>query len=178
VSFASTLFPVQSFRLYSKPAPTAPLREVADYSVEERDRLRDAFRSTADGYRRFHRRAAAWIIGGIAGVVWLAVLLGILLPKSSLPSSVVICFVILGSIAALALAKREPRLVCPGCTHGMEDGLGRYCPECGAPQLQPGGWFRSPCCAACKRSLHRNKGRRYKIRACTHCGLTLDEAGL
>jgi hypothetical protein len=44
--------------------------------------------------------------------------------------------------------------------------------------LQPGGFLRSPHCKACGKSLRRGRGRHYKIRACTHCGLMLDARGL
>jgi hypothetical protein len=163
---------VRSFRLYSEPAPVAPLREVADYPAEERDRLRDAFRSTAAGYRR-HGRIAAWCFGGFL----CCILLVLVLRKSSPPWFAMVPALVCW-IAGFVAMMSAPRLVCPGCSNKMDINLGRYCPECGAPQLQPGGWFRSPRCGSCDRPMRRNKTRGYKIRACTHCGLMLDEAGL
>jgi tRNA(Ile2) C34 agmatinyltransferase TiaS len=81
-------------------------------------------------------------------------------------------------LVALGSAMSTPRLVCPGCCNEMERSFGRYCPECGNSHLQPGGWFRAPHCRACGKSMRRGKGRHYKIRACTHCGLMLDDGGL
>jgi predicted RNA-binding Zn-ribbon protein involved in translation (DUF1610 family) len=82
-------------------------------------------------------------------------------------------------LAILILVCTQPRLECPAC-HGDLNSreLGSYCPECGAAGLKPGGWFQAPYCESCDKSLRRSRAQRYRIRACTHCGLMLDETGL
>jgi DNA-directed RNA polymerase subunit RPC12/RpoP len=71
------------------------------------------------------------------------------------------------------------RLVCPACSNDVERGeLGPYCPTCGSRSLSAGGRWKAPRCAACGKRLRRGRYRYYKVRACTHCGLLLDERGL
>jgi hypothetical protein len=162
---------MSSFRLYLPPEPPAPAREVADYSAEERDRLRDAFASIAADCRR-HRRIALFGAGGFAGCI----LLAMLLPKSWFPWFAIP--VVLSWLISFGAIVSAPRLMCPGCRHEIDRGFGPYCPECGDRQLEPGGWFRSPRCGTCGKTMRRGKYRHYKIRACTHCGLMLDDRGL
>ena len=168
---ANTMRPVRSFRLYLRQAIVKPAREVADYSGEERDRLRDAFRSVASDYRR-HTRVSYVAAGGFAGCLIAA----LILPKVLFPWFLIPAFtfwlVALGSMAS------APCLICPGCSNEIDCSFGRYCPECGSPELQTVGWLRSPRCTACGKSMRRGKGRHYRIRACTHCGLMLDDSGL
>jgi len=149
---------------------TVPSREIADCSAEERNRLSDAFISSAIGYRR-HRRIAIFAMGGFAA----SILLAMILPKSLFLWLLSAAAILL--IVVLSLAVSAPSLACPGCCNDIERSFGRYCPECGNRQLQQGNWFRSTRCAACGKTMG-GKGRSYKIRACTHCGLILDEKGL
>jgi hypothetical protein len=133
--------------------------------------LRDAFTPLAASYRRRARRGYI-AIGGFLGCVLVAMLL---------PNVVVPWFLIPAMIfwlIALGSTMTAPRLVCPGCSNEMEGAFGKYCPECGSPTLGNARWFRAPNCTACGKSMRRGKGRYYKIRACTHCGLMLDEKGL
>jgi predicted amidophosphoribosyltransferase len=70
-----------------------------------------------------------------------------------------------------------PTLLCPSCKNNLEGG-GPFCPECGAYGLKPAGHAMEHC-SACNRDIdYHGKGRRYIIRACTHCGLRLDGKGV
>jgi hypothetical protein len=161
---------MKSFRLDCLRPVTTPVREIADYSVEERSRFRDAFSSVASDYRR--RRRIGYIVAvGFVMCILLSIVFSKMLPWLAIPA---LTFWIIGLVTVM----RGESLVCPGCSNSIEYSFGRYCPECGSSQLQPGGWFRSRHCAACGKSIRRYKRRNYKIRACTHCGLVLDNTGL
>ena len=141
------------------------------FSDEEQRRYRKIFDPIAKGYRAGSRFVLAMFAIGGALIV-----LGFFLPKSFIPFMVggfVVCWFAI-VIAALA----QPALECPCCGGMLDRELDSYCPECGAANLKPGGWFQSPHCDACSKSLRRGKSRQYSIRACTHCGLILDETGL
>ena len=69
------------------------------------------------------------------------------------------------------------QLICPGCDN-LIDAIDRYCPECGGTPLIPGGLFKTPECTVCGKKLRFGKSRSFRIRACTHCGVMLDEQGL
>lgn len=84
-----------------------------------------------------------------------------------------ICF-----LSATLLMSLLPVLSCPACRNALDQGGGIYCSECGASALQPSGWFRAPWCSSCGKTMLRRKGRLYKIRACRHCGVPLDEEGI
>ena len=161
---------MRSFRVYRREPVVVPAREDADYSAEERNRLRDRFSPIALRYRRRIRIEYCAVGGFIAGLA-----LAIILPTSV--SGLFIVLIVLCWLVMFGAILTAPRLVCPGCSNEME-GFGRYCPECGKPELQTGGWLSCPRCAVCCKRLRRNKVRNYRIRACTHCGLILDEKGL
>ena len=86
----------------------------------------------------------------------------------------IICWLVM-----VIVAITQSSLECPAC-HGDLNSreLGSFCPECGAIGLKPSGWFKAAHCDSCGKSLRRGKSRQYRIRACTHCGLILDEKGL
>ena len=175
-ALASTTRTLKSFRPYSQPPATAPAREAARYSAEDRSRRRAIFSFIATDYRRHTRIAMCGVVGGITVSIPLGVVIAMGLPESLIPwfaIPFVVCWlIVLGAMVS------APRLVCPGCCNEIEGSLGRYCPECGSQQLQPGGVFRPPRCTACGKSMRRGRGRHYKIHACTHCGLMLDDRGL
>ena len=81
-------------------------------------------------------------------------------------------------LSVLARWSRLQPLLCPGCGNEMEHPLGGYCPECGGGPLRPAGPFGATACLTCGRALRYRKGRKFKVRACTDCGLVLDEKGL
>ena len=161
---------MKSFRLHIPPMIVAPAREVKDYSLEERTKLRDTFSSVATAYRR-NLRIVIYAGCGFAGFV----LLGWVLPKSLLPWC--IGFAIIPWLISMFALTSSPRLACPGCSNDIEFCFSRYCPECGGRNIQVGS-SRSAHCDDCQLSLRRGRRRNYKIRACTHCGLMLDDKGL
>ena len=146
------------------------------YSAADRTQFRTAFAPVAATYRRNRR------IGAYAVVAWVgSFLLPRILPEpaSSWLTSWLFLPLILLFVLGIVAAWRSRRLICPGCTQNLEVGLGPYCPECGSGELQPGSFLKPPHCPACDRSLKQKNHRRlYRIRACTHCGLMLDEQGL
>ena len=142
------------------------------FSPEEQARFREMFAPIAQQYRKGSRRA--YVILGVGAAI---ILTGFLLPK--IYTGWVVGAFFLCWLALLIFAFTRPSLECPAC-HGVLDSreLGSFCPECGASNLKPGGWFRAPHCEVCGKSLRRGKSRQFTIRACTHCGVILDEKGL
>ncbi len=159
------------------PSPASqaePAGEPAPYSAAERERLRAAFAPVVAAYRRYKQLTMVGIGLFLAGLV-----LPLVLPDGfggwlwPLP---VIGF----PLAGYATFRAVRLLKCPGCAQALEGKLGPYCPECGARELQAGDWLRPSVCGACGKhfKLEAKRARAYLIRACTHCGLRLDEAGL
>ena len=142
------------------------------YSVEEQEHYRELFAPIAQKYRTGIRYV--WVFFIISGVIMAT---GFLLPRYFMGWAMGGFFVCW--LAIVILACTQPRLECPGC-HGDLNSreLGSYCPECGAAGLRPGDWFQAPYCESCGKSLRRSRAQRYRVRACTHCGLMLDETGL
>lgn len=147
----------------------APVRVVTDYAPEEVAAFREQFKPLAEHYHQRSRLAGF----GVAGF-FLCVLLGMALPKP-----LFIYFWMAGVASWFFIVIAMPRTPsCPACSHRLDGGFGAFCPECGGRALQAGGWLRAPRCDACGKSMRRGRTRQYKIRACTHCGLRLDERGL
>jgi hypothetical protein len=145
------------------------------YTAEEQVRLRADFAPVAEQFRR-QQRIIGWCVFSMAGLF----LLGMLVPEPYKAGwSALLAVAVLAGAGNLIVAwlRLVGLLVCPGCNGDLEK-LGSYCPECGSAGLQPGGWFTSPHCPTCNRKMRRNKGRKYTIRACSHCGLCLDKQGL
>jgi RNA polymerase subunit RPABC4/transcription elongation factor Spt4 len=142
------------------------------FSVEEQARIRERFAPIAQQYRSGSRRAL--VIFAVSAVI---IASGFLMPRP-LAGWVVGAFFICW-LTLLVLALTRPPLECPSCRRLLDSReLGSFCPECGSGGLKEGGWFRAPHCDACGKGLRRGKGRLYRIRACTHCGVILDEKGL
>lgn len=159
---------VKSFHLYLRKPATTPVRVVTDYAPEDVAVFRERFRLMAEHYHRRSRRAMFGI-----GAFFLCLILGMTLPKH-----LFLYFWAGGICSWLFVVFAAPSTPdCPACHSQLDASLGAFCPECGSRSLQPGGWFRSPRCDCCRKSLRRGKGRHFKIRACTHCGVMLDEKG-
>ncbi|HEY3901138.1 MAG TPA: hypothetical protein VGM54_21175 [Chthoniobacter sp.] len=160
--------PMKSFRIYSREPVKAPARVASDYAPEEIGSFREKFRPIAERYRQRSR-----IAGFGMAAFFLCIGLGFVVPKHLLTYLWIpaIC-----SWLFMFFVARMP--VCPACQNRLDASFGAFCPECGSHSLQPGGWTWSPRCESCGKSMRRGKGRRYKIRACTHCGLMLDDQGL
>lgn len=141
------------------------------FTEEEQRRLREIFAPTAQKYR-----ARSRLLPIIFGIFAAIILLGMLLRCHSgwLFGSLFIC-----SIAGFFIVIMQSSLNCPACRENLiSPQLDNYCPECGTANLKLAGWFRSPHCDSCGKSLRRGRSRQYRIRACTHCGLVLDDKGL
>jgi hypothetical protein len=160
---------VISFHLFIRRQPeVAPDRVATDYTPDDAAAFREQFRPLAQNYRRRSRMTGF----GMAGAYLFAVLGVVLLPNFG------IYFLFGGISSCLLIALSEPVAPhCPACHNKLDAGLGVFCPECGSQSLQPGGWFGSPRCDSCRKTLNCSRGRSYKIRACTFCGLMLDQKG-
>lgn len=144
----------------------------AGYTKEETSRFQQIFAPVPKRYRRHVRTACVAVIGGM---LWILLFLLVFRPSDSAWGFLVpffMCWVV--GLAAIVSA---PALVCPACRERLDRGLGEYCPECGAYEPRAGDWYQYPFCVSCGRHLRRHRARQYKIRACTHCGLMLDERG-
>jgi len=161
-------------RLYTPESLTPVIKFAGDYSPEEQRHFREAFRPMAEHYRRYS--SWAFIIGVTAFVLWMGAIQ--FFPRVGLGWVCAVMFLGLLGLVVFGLYAR-PLLECPAC-HNLVDSkqFGRYCPECGSDQLKPGTWPLPPRCSACGKRMHRGKSRGYKIRACTHCGVLLDEKGV
>jgi len=149
-------------------------RFAGDYSPEERHHFREIFRPKAEQYRRYSRRTL--IIGAVAFVAWIAAIQ--IFPRAGLGWVCGVLFIALLGLVILSWFS-QPLLKCPACHNSVDSPkLGRYCPECGSGELKPGSWWRSPSCTACGKRMYRQKSRGYTIRACTHCGVLLDDNGV
>ncbi|GAB2865394.1 hypothetical protein GCM10027044_28000 [Hymenobacter ruber] len=147
----------------------------APYTADEQIRLRAEFALVAARFRR-QKRLVFWCVGGLIG----AMLLSSVVPErfsEALGPLLAIGGMVTMGVLVVSAVRMANMLVCPGCLQNMEK-IGEYCPECGSAGLEPGGWFSSPHCSACGKKMRRGKGRHYTIRACSHCGLYLDEQGL
>jgi hypothetical protein len=162
---------VKPFRIYLRTPKSTPQRFVEDYSSEEQLRLREEFKPLAKRYRQ--RMYAGYAVLGSA---FFCILPGMIFPKIMFPwlmSGFFVCWLILLFVVILS-----PVPGCPACHNKIDLGFGDYCSECGAHALKPGSWMRAPQCSACGKAMRRGKSRGYKIRACTYCGVMLDEKGL
>ncbi len=170
-SVGGMLDALKSSRLFQNN-PVTVARTASDYTPEEQARFREVFQQMAARYRQRARTAYVIMVVCLA-----ALILGFVLPGRAGGwggGVFVLCLIILMGCRFFSV-----RLVCPGCSNDLERrGLGPYCPKCGSSSVSPGGWFQAPRCTACGKSLRRGRYRRYQIRACTHCGLMLDERGV
>jgi hypothetical protein len=149
-------------------------RVAADYSDEERERFREVFAPRAARYRRYSRLSL--LIAGCAFLGWMAAIR--FLPGFGLEW---VCGILFLGLLGLVVFGRfsQPSLECPACHNDVDSRrLGRYCPECGSDRLQTRSWPLAPKCDACGAVMRRGKSRGYSIRACTHCGVPLDDRGV
>src|ERR1043166_150352 len=149
-------------------------RVATDYSDEERAQFREVFAPRAARYRRYSRLSLFIACGAFAAVIAAFVIL----PGLGLKWVCGVLF--LGLLALVVFAGfSQPSLECPACHSDVDSRrLGRYCPECGSEQLRTRRWPLAPKCDACGAVMRHGKGRGYSIRACTHCGVLLDDRGV
>jgi hypothetical protein len=158
---------------------STPGRVVTDYTPEELAGFADAFRSTADRFRRRRRAVMAFVLVPMAlYLVWFAL-------SSTLPGDVgklmfpwFLAGFFLCWVSVLCLFFLTGNLRCPACRNEIEAIRGPYCPECGERALQPRHLLRPPECRACGRIIRKGKHFGYVLRVCNHCGVVLDEKGI
>jgi hypothetical protein len=149
------------------------------YTNDEIAAIQKKFSAAVGRERLFVRTGVAVL--GITFVGGLALL--ILVPGGY--KGLIILFLGVVLVIALFVMRRQPPLKCPGCKKELEQSLENYCPECGSQSLRKISRLEAHC-ATCNRNLKlmrvRGRGsilaRRFKIRACTHCGVTLSRSGI
>jgi hypothetical protein len=160
---------LKSFRLYRSPGVVAPQRHVADYQPGELAQFRAEFRFVVERERQLGRLDLALLTLWLSCIVLGAVFL------SNVP-----CFwwgLFAYWLVVLLFKSLSKAPMCPACHNALNEDLGAYCPECGAKAVQDGGWLSDKCCSYCGKTLWHGKARHYTIRACTQCGVPLDEKG-
>jgi hypothetical protein len=149
-----------------------PLINRSRFSPDEQNRCCEFFAPSLAKYRSRTRLSHAIFVVGITFMF-----IVFLLPKTYVGwglGAVLVCW-----LGLVIIAIMQSKLECPGCGGNiMSRDLENFCSECGAANLKPRGWFTSPHCESCGKTLRRRKTRQYRVRACTHCGLMLDEKGL
>ena len=129
------------------------------------------FQPIAEEYRRKEKRRTKVIIYFVV-----CCLLGIIVGNVDSYLLKVLWYLnFLAIIILFAASWYKP--LCPSCHSDVVAALGTYCPECGGT-LQQVGALRGFECAGCGLRPSRNRGRNYKVRWCSSCGVKLDEAGI
>jgi RNA polymerase subunit RPABC4/transcription elongation factor Spt4 len=155
--------------------------KVGHYSPGELNQFREIFATDLKRYRAIDRRYAyQLLVVFLVGVAALAC--GYLLPsqppnKWLLGVGIVLIAGVLVSVA-VAASSLEKQLKCPACHNLFIDDIGEHCPECGSASLARGGAFGALHCNSCGKKLITGKNRSFRYKACTHCGVFLDEKGL
>ena len=136
-------------------------------TLEEHEELRRRFAPTAARFRRIER-ILPWLgFGLVISFVTMSATFPWGLPAFV---SILVSLAVLGSINTLK---------CPRCAGNLGGEIRRFCPTCGDPDIERAGVFRAARCRECNVFLHRTKrGRSYRVHACTHCGIWLDDEGL
>ena len=162
---------IKSFLYYAAHSGW-PLRpetfEVHQYTTEELERFKSEFTARHD--RRFRK---AKIVGAFfVTVALIAFLAGSL--------STAILSLGIGAMASSLVCWYGRNRRCPSCYWNIDHSIGLYCPCCGSKTLEKG----PECfiCTSCKGRLTweptRGHPRRYKLHACSVCGVWLHDDGI
>jgi hypothetical protein len=140
---------------------------VGEYAPDQLAQFKNAFRPTADSYRRHLRivGVAVWVVFFFIGF---AGLLATAAPHWLSFSLVFAGFFLLGIVALWAIVLTRS-LKCPACKRQIIT-FCACCPECGHSPLAIG-WFGGRSCEHCGKTLCAGKRRNYKIKVCSHCGV-------
>jgi hypothetical protein len=163
----------------SKNTSDQILKEVGDYSADELKRFRGVFaadlRQSKAKEQRYAHPLLAVLLVGLAAIICAS-----LLSQPPIAWLFDLGFFVFaaGMVAVVVVAYSLPKLKCPACHSFFSGELGRYCPECGSASLELKGWLNTPHCNSCKKDLRGGKGRNFKYKTCTHCGVFLDDKGL
>lgn len=157
-------------------------KEPGDYSPEELKRFREIFAEDLKQYRSADQRCAypvlIVILAGFAAVVC-----SFLLSHSQSPIKWLLGVGIFLALAglllfAIVLTIIEKKLKCPACHDSFLGEIADYCPECGGGSLESPNWIGARHCNSCGKKILSGKNRTFRYKACTHCGVFLDEKGL
>jgi predicted RNA-binding Zn-ribbon protein involved in translation (DUF1610 family) len=164
---------MKSFRFYWRawPPEGAPAKRRTDYSAGELAAFRDEFD------RRWKRRKRrAWPLL-IAFGVWVGGRLAVLgfVPRE-VEWELGLMLVFLAMIACIAVFLPFPR--CPACASEIDEYVRNYCPNCGRESVSPARLLKAQECLACGSVLRVGKGRDYKVRFCTTCGVEISGTGV
>lgn len=163
---------MKSFKFYLRHEATPPEKLVEDYSTQEITDLQ------AEIARRISRRRKhVLLIRVMIGMGALCVLFTItfLRPLPLWVSGTAGLFSLVVITYSAVFARLPP---CPACHNELDQNIGPFCPECGSTSVLPGSMFQAPRCPACGVVLRNAKVRGYCIRACTNCGVMLDDEGV
>jgi hypothetical protein len=164
----------KAFRVYT-PERFVTGKTARDYTAFELFRFREEFARIAEKYEqgtRVYRMAAGVFLFGNA-LCFAAVAGG-----STTPLPLLFLVPGLLMIPVAVLRARGVKLCCPACTRNLvANDFGEFCPGCGGG-IKFSRLLGMPECLECGLKPRYRKGRRFKIRACTYCGVKLHEEGV
>ena len=154
--------------------------ELTGYSLEELQHFREKFAADLKQSQTVERRFALPILMiFLAGFA--AIFSSFLLFQPPITWLFITGFVLVAvglfSIAVTASAFQR-KLICPACHQWFIEEIDECCPECGSDDLEMRNWRGARHCNFCGKDLVSGKHRNFKYKACTHCGVLLDEKGL
>ncbi len=144
------------------------------YTEEEQRKLREEFAPKAEQYRRIQ-------LPYIAFSIWVLVLTSIVMSTMQVPADYADLAITIFSMVSWVIFQYaiKPGITCPGCLNNtLSWKLGEFCPRCGGGPIKQGEWPTDPTCQACGAKHGWPRRQRYATRACTHCGLFLDDTGI
>ncbi len=152
-----------------------------NYSAEDLKIFREKFAADLKLYRAKDRRYAGPLLGIIL-VGFAAIVGAFVIPQQPVKwiagAGIFLVFAGIGLIA-IAASSLQRQLKCPACHNLFITEIEEYCPECGSASLESKDWIiGGRCCNACGKNFYSGKNRNFRYKACTHCGIFLDEKGL
>ena len=159
----------RSFRLF-RDLYSPPEKTFADYTESEKQMFQNQFKPIAQRYR-------------LSSKIFIVVFLALFIPMffgwmDGTRFGEWFAFLFFGIIASGIIIFLLLQPVCPACKRKLEDGVRKFCPECGSSDITPKSFFLWAKCHSCGKELRQRKGRSYKIKCCTHCGVFLDSKGI
>lgn len=155
---------IKKFWLFKTPTPE---KFVARYSESEKAEIKRVFEKITKNYKS---RSIILLVITFGSLVF--AMLCLLRPASPL-WLIWLAWSIL--LIGVILQYFWHGLYCPGCRIVMDQGFGSFCPECGGKLLFE--FLKGTKCCDCGNKLRRGRGRSYKIKYCSFCGVQVDEKG-
>jgi RNA polymerase subunit RPABC4/transcription elongation factor Spt4 len=156
------------------------IKEAGNYSREEINTLRETFAADLKQYRVSEGKCA-WVVLILFLAGFAVVFCSTVLFQPPAKWLLVAGIVLIGAglvLIAVTASLLQNNLRCPGCHHRFIDKMDKCCPDCGSPSLEPPNWYGARFCNECQRKLVAGKNRNFRYKACTHCGVFLDDKGL